>query len=403
MGRWNSRWIPNQRSHRHDNRGRFQRELPPPYPAESSENSVPEWEKKFCYVVGSVPWRKVLNTKMFVSCYPDVMNWDDSAAEDTFHTAKRRFWTQINGLPTDDVPLPDPNAYIDQIDWNACIDTSLFMDVERALLSADVCTKGETEVGRTGVVDISALTQNSKWQEWNQGTADDVLESGACWDKSNDGGWGKPDNNGGWGTVNAVTDEPKFAKGSDWDFGATKTNGPVKNIAWGYCSDKSWGRNQPEYFYSTMNPHNAANNDRNFQGHRTPKNNRWAVSGNNSWGRNHQPNNFRETQAWGHCSLQHNGASTAREWGKHGDNPQCHNSWNNNQPKKNDTYYKSSENQYWGNRGDRKRESPNNYAPKSKSPRFQHTDNQRHEQHEAVKPWRNGQVMQRAGSSFRPS
>uniref|UniRef100_A0A7N0TK78 Uncharacterized protein n=1 Tax=Kalanchoe fedtschenkoi TaxID=63787 RepID=A0A7N0TK78_KALFE len=380
MGKWNHRWIPNPRSYRHDNRGRFQRELPPPYPAESSENSVPEWEKKFCYSVGSVPWRKVLDTKMFASCYPDVMNWDDSEAKDTFHTAKRRYWVQMNGLPTDDIPLPDPNAYIDKIDWNACIDTELFVDLECAFFVADVDSKGENDDGGTGVVDISALTQNPKWQEWNQEATNDVWNSGGGWDKSDGRGWGKPDH-WGWGPG-----EPEIAKSGDnpWD----------KSRVWV----------QPEHTYQMKNLHDLGNcRDGNFQDCRATKGNGWAVSANYSWGRNHQQNSFKETKAWGYGSSQRNGASTARERGRHWDNSQCENSWDIIQPKR-IGIDKDHGNWSSGNsRGDRKRESPNKYAPRSKSPRFQRSDNLRHEQHEGVKPWRNSQSMQRAGSSFRPN
>uniref|UniRef100_A0A7N1A6C6 Uncharacterized protein n=1 Tax=Kalanchoe fedtschenkoi TaxID=63787 RepID=A0A7N1A6C6_KALFE len=357
MGKWNNRWIPNPRSYRHDNRGRFQRELPPPYPAESSENSVPEWEKKFCYLVGSVPWRKVLDTKMFASCYPDVINWDASEAEDTFLAAKRRFWARINGLPTDDVPMPDPNAYIEKIDWNACVDTELFVDLERALLAADVDTTGENEAVGTGVVDISALTQNPKWQEWNQGAADDVWGSG--------GARVKPDN-WGWGP-----DEPKIEESGDnpWECSVGKTDGPVKTSAWGDSNDKPGGWRQPEHSHQTKNLHVGNPRDGNFHGRGAAKGNGWAVSGNNSWGRNHQQNNFKETKARGYGPTHHNGASTTRQWVRHGDNSKCGNSWDN--------------------KGDRKRESPNNYAPRSKSPRFHRTDNLRLDQREGVKSWRN--------------
>ncbi|KAL9678119.1 hypothetical protein QQ045_015958 [Rhodiola kirilowii] len=397
MGKWNNRWIPNPRSHRHDNRGRFQRELPPPYPAESSENSVPEWEKRFCYEVGSVPWRKVLDTKSFASYYPDVMDWDASEAKDTFHTAKRRFLALMNGLPTDDVPLPDPNAYIDKIDWNTCIDTELFMDLERALLGPD--PESETEFGGSGVVDISALTQNSRWQEWNHGTADDVWNSGGCWDKSNDGGWPKPDN-WGLGPVNALTEDPTVTKSGDtpWDCEPANTVEPVKNIPRGECSD-NWGSKQPEHTYMTKNQHDVANpQDGNFQGWGLAKDNGWASSGNNSWGRNRPQNKSNGTKGWGYGSIHLNGGSAAREWVRHVDSSRCENARGNNPHKQTDTYDEGIGN--WES-GDR--ESSNNYAPRSKSPRFLGTNNQRHDQREVTKPWSNGQSMQRSGSAFRSS
>lgn len=158
--------------------------------------------------MGSVPWRKVLDTMTFVSYYPDVMDWDDSEAKDTFQTAKRRFSVLMNGLSADNVPLPDPSAYIEEVDWNA-IDTDLLIDLESALLAADGDAESVsvTEVSGNGMVDISALTQKSKWHEWSQGTSDDGWDNGWCWDKYNDGGWEKVDQ---WDSesVNVKQDDP---------------------------------------------------------------------------------------------------------------------------------------------------------------------------------------------------
>ncbi|GLJ20171.1 hypothetical protein SUGI_0366210 [Cryptomeria japonica] len=44
--------------------------------------------------------------------------WNDSAAEEAFHLAKRRYFTKINGAPCD-VPEVDLNAYIDEVDWDS--------------------------------------------------------------------------------------------------------------------------------------------------------------------------------------------------------------------------------------------------------------------------------------------
>ncbi|CAA0829850.1 Unknown protein [Striga hermonthica] len=52
--------------------------------------------------------------------YENVIKWDDSAGEEAFHHAKTRYWARINGLCCDS-PLPDPNLYIDKIDWNSKI------------------------------------------------------------------------------------------------------------------------------------------------------------------------------------------------------------------------------------------------------------------------------------------
>ncbi|KAJ1404151.1 hypothetical protein SESBI_26748 [Sesbania bispinosa] len=62
--------------------------------------------------------------------HDNVINWDDSAVKEAFDNAKSRFWAEINGLPCD-ITLPDPNIYIDNIDWNSSVDPELFLDLER--------------------------------------------------------------------------------------------------------------------------------------------------------------------------------------------------------------------------------------------------------------------------------
>ncbi|XP_057417984.1 uncharacterized protein LOC130712162 [Lotus japonicus] len=58
------------------------------------------------------------------------MNWDDSACREEFDNAKKRFWASMNDLPCD-IPLPDPNIYIDDIDWNSIVDPEFVLDLEK--------------------------------------------------------------------------------------------------------------------------------------------------------------------------------------------------------------------------------------------------------------------------------
>ncbi|KAF2289350.1 hypothetical protein GH714_035219 [Hevea brasiliensis] len=74
--------------------------------------------------------------------YENVVQWNDSAGEEAFHNAKNRFWAKINGLPCD-ISLPDPDVYIDEIDWNSNIDPELYLDLEREPKNPDEKDKGE--------------------------------------------------------------------------------------------------------------------------------------------------------------------------------------------------------------------------------------------------------------------
>ncbi|KAM7256708.1 hypothetical protein ACFE04_012449 [Oxalis oulophora] len=98
--------------------------------ADNWQPTVPAWEKKFCTLVNGVPWSKVLNAKGTLFIYDKVDKWNDSAVEEAFRNAKNRYWAEINNLPSD-TPVPGPDIYIDQIDWNSKIDPELFLDLEK--------------------------------------------------------------------------------------------------------------------------------------------------------------------------------------------------------------------------------------------------------------------------------
>ncbi|XP_027066045.1 uncharacterized protein [Coffea arabica] len=98
-------------------------------PRGSWQPTVPSWEKTFCKVVGSLDWEKLLYMKKFVYLYENVVKWDDSAGEEAFHNAKKRFLANMRGLPCD-VTLPDPDLYIDEVDWDSKIDTELLSELE---------------------------------------------------------------------------------------------------------------------------------------------------------------------------------------------------------------------------------------------------------------------------------
>ncbi|KAG5043303.1 hypothetical protein GLYMA_03G132800v4 [Glycine max] len=95
-------------------------------------STVPAWERKFCTSIGSVPWRKLVESKKYMHLFEHVVNWDDSAGKEAFDNAKTRYWAEINGVPCNISP-PDPNIFIDEVDWNATVDPQLILDVETEL------------------------------------------------------------------------------------------------------------------------------------------------------------------------------------------------------------------------------------------------------------------------------
>ncbi|EPS66285.1 hypothetical protein M569_08492, partial [Genlisea aurea] len=90
---------------------------------------VPSWELDYCKSA-KIPFGKILASKRYIYCYPSVLDWDASACEDALRNAKQRYLAAITGLPCDHHPLPDPNMYIDEIDWNPYLDPELLAELE---------------------------------------------------------------------------------------------------------------------------------------------------------------------------------------------------------------------------------------------------------------------------------
>lgn len=100
----------------------------PPLSPGPCHQPVPLWEKKFCTSVCSISWKTLCETKKLMYMYPTIVEWDDSEGEEAFRNAKARYWAKINHLPCP-IPLPDPDIYIDTVDYNAVLDPELVEDL----------------------------------------------------------------------------------------------------------------------------------------------------------------------------------------------------------------------------------------------------------------------------------
>ncbi|KAG8367860.1 hypothetical protein BUALT_Bualt16G0116500 [Buddleja alternifolia] len=112
--------MENRRRQKWDNNNNRRSQSRRP-PRGSWQPTMPSWEKEFCRTVGSLDWETLLQMKKFMHLYDNVIKWNDSAGEEAFSNAKKRFWAEINGLSCD-IPLPDPDLYIDEINWDSEID-----------------------------------------------------------------------------------------------------------------------------------------------------------------------------------------------------------------------------------------------------------------------------------------
>ncbi|XP_041996936.1 uncharacterized protein LOC121747022 [Salvia splendens] len=108
--------------------------------------TVPVWEKEFCKVVGSMDWETLLEMKRYIHLYDNVLDWNDSAGEEAFSNSKKRYWAKRKGLSCD-ISLPDPDLYIDKINWDSDNDPKMLLsDVE------SLATSPQTEEDHDPVV-----------------------------------------------------------------------------------------------------------------------------------------------------------------------------------------------------------------------------------------------------------
>ncbi|XP_074375936.1 uncharacterized protein LOC141717662 [Apium graveolens] len=86
-------------------------------------------EEKYS-LLGGIPWCRVLAAQKDKNCHENVLKWDDSAAKEALSNAHERLFAMINSVPCEH-PLPDPDMYIDNIDWNLEIDPGLILEMEK--------------------------------------------------------------------------------------------------------------------------------------------------------------------------------------------------------------------------------------------------------------------------------
>ncbi|KAJ6921780.1 transducin family protein [Populus alba x Populus x berolinensis] len=162
--------------------------------------------------------------KKLMYLYENVVKWNDSAGEEAFHNAKNRFWAEINGLPCN-ISLPDPDIYIDEIDWNSSVDPELLLDLDREPKDHDEITKGE-EV----VIIGSSLLLNQSFSCAGWGGAEEEFQK-------------VPDSAldpGHWDFNHKVTSDE-----NPWGRNVTHPNEAMNDDGWDCWNDSfGWGNNE---------------------------------------------------------------------------------------------------------------------------------------------------------------
>uniref|UniRef100_A0A2P2QQU4 Uncharacterized protein n=1 Tax=Rhizophora mucronata TaxID=61149 RepID=A0A2P2QQU4_RHIMU len=249
-------------------------------PHGSWQPTVPSWEKRFCYLIGSVPWRKLLETKRSMYLYENVVQWNDSAGEEAFHNAKNRFWAEINGLPCN-ISLPDPDKYIDEIDWECTIDPELLLDLEQEPKDSD-----ERDEGEEVVILGSGLLLNQSFSCNGWGEAEEDLDKAANLRLDH-----------GYKDAN----QKMFNDEKHWETNADHTIGDVKDFGWENC----WN--------NTYRWHNNANEWNNLNGKAGGDWGEWDGNGRKREGTGCYMSRFKTSRFQGYqCPVDHGGWRNGR-------------------------------------------------------------------------------------------
>ncbi|KMZ69775.1 hypothetical protein ZOSMA_207G00170 [Zostera marina] len=98
---------------------------------EERRGNVPRWEKDFCFSESKIKWKTICDAKIILPYHKKVAQWDDSACKEAFLNSKHRYWAKINNLPCV-IPQPDPDMYLDEVDWDTQIDPDLHIGLDDA-------------------------------------------------------------------------------------------------------------------------------------------------------------------------------------------------------------------------------------------------------------------------------
>lgn len=289
MGKWNNhRWRP-RNNHRYES---LDFSLPHQYHSLTSDDwkgNAPLWEKEFCLKVGSLPWKRILVAKKYMHCHDGVVKWNDSGSEEAFNNAKKRFRAGIDGLPCD-IPSPDPNMYVDEIDWNPDIDPELIVELEKEYFNPD---EGE-KIKKIKTIEQITHCYNP-WQhsifKATEAAMKDVAQSRNPWDDLT----GKESNK----KKNNAVENP-------WEQNQIHVKGEATNDnAWLSSNDKPWGWNQKGQDERLRS--NNVDSQCGWQNHGSAKEAAWCSSGNKyrvqnqmhndrswDWRQQRGQNNYRE-------------------------------------------------------------------------------------------------------------
>lgn len=202
-----------------------------------------------------------------------VINWDASAGEEAFNNAKSQFLAQVNGSHCS-ISQPDPDTYIEKINWDPYIDPELIKDLDRVFFNPDEVNKEESNSDSSLKLPENPSNEKNPWEsksmehnedlrdkalicKWGANSPGEVKQDGAIssakcgtsdkgkdpWEsrtpEQRDNLWDKA-LSCNWGASNAVDNNP-------WEQNncvkAQKNDQAWEQSRHGFCSVKNnWGR-----------------------------------------------------------------------------------------------------------------------------------------------------------------
>ncbi|PQQ13002.1 uncharacterized protein Pyn_17734 [Prunus yedoensis var. nudiflora] len=188
-------------------------------------------------------WRGQQGYILLNSTFPGLNHRTESRHRRRFNNAKSRFWAEINGLHCS-ISLPDPDIYIDDIDWNSSIDPELVLDLEREPKPSDDKTQEDASFSCTGWGDEEEDFKNKEnpenWNRgWNEDNKENPWEPVSAQSKAAVGGWDNNwENNASEWKNNTGGPNNMYYRRTDGAFGGkSDANSRKKEVAVGTTQD----------------------------------------------------------------------------------------------------------------------------------------------------------------------
>lgn len=219
--------------------------------------------------MGNISWQRFCENKEYTDVlYQNIKQWDDSGALESFQNAKARFYAAYHGEPCGDIPPPDPDMYIDEVDHECEVDPELVAELDAVGLPFEPEDGSSAQAAAAAIAwaDDSKCPRDG-FANWETGRPAEVSE----WDREEcqvpePTGWGDDDDlvisSSGWG---AAPDQKPSWSNNQCPSSNRNNNNNNNSLYGGLGSDNRGNRNNSVYYGGSDN-RGSRNNDSFFGG-----------------------------------------------------------------------------------------------------------------------------------------